>query len=346
MHPNLHTFSLNPDWRLINALSAIDRFDGAWKGIERQEGHTLKQLKDIATVQSVGASTRIEGSRLSDNQIEKLLLNINIAKLEDRDQQEVAGYFQVMDEVSESWENIRVSENSIRHLHNMLLKQSEKDSWHRGNYKLHANHIQGTQADGTKTIIFTTTPPGFETEDAMRNLLDWYKTDKTAHPLVKCAVMTYEFLTIHPFQDGNGRMSRLISTLLLLKAGYNWIQYISFENEIERRKQEYYQVLIACQQQRPGEDIYPWVMFFLTCLETLSKKLMRKLSRKGSVAALSQRHRDIFRYIENYPGAASGQISDALNIPLPTVKKDLESLMETGLLIRHGKGRGTNYTAV
>ena len=238
MENDVYIFKIDLDWKLIGIISQIDRFDASWTSVEKKEGQSLKQLKSIATVRSVGASTRIEGSKMSDDEVNALLQAIDITKLEDRDSQEVVGYFEAFDVISESFTDIEITENSLKNLHNILMRYSKKDEWHKGNYKQHSNAVEAKYPDGTKQIIFQTTPAGFTTEDAMRNLINWYINDQITHPLVKCSLFTYEFLSIHPFQDGNGRLSRLISTLLLLKNGYNWIQYVSFEHEIENRKPE------------------------------------------------------------------------------------------------------------
>ncbi|MFB0924512.1 MAG: Fic family protein, partial [Vicingaceae bacterium] len=222
MENHVHTFQLNINWTLLSLISSIDRFDATWKTIEQREGQTLKQLKSIATVKSVGASTRIEGSKMSNKEVEVLLDNIDITKIEDRDSQEVFGYFKTLDLISESYKDIRISENSIKNLHNILMEFNEKDKWHKGDYKQHSNAVEATHPDGSKHIIFQTTDAGYPTEDAMRNLIDWYKSDNETHPLVKCALFAYDFVSIHPFQDGNGRLSRLISSLLLLQTGYKW----------------------------------------------------------------------------------------------------------------------------
>ena len=247
----------------INLISEIDRFDANWTAIERKEGQSLKELKSIATVRSVGASNRIEGNKMSDEEIDVLLKKIDISKLTDRDSQEVVGYFEVLDLISDSFETINISESHIKSLHNSLMKYSAKDEWHKGNYKLHNNAIEASFPDGSKQIVFQTTEVGFATEDAIRQLIEWYNSEKEVHILIKIAAFVYDFLSVHPFQDGNGRLSRLISSLLLLKNGYKWIQYVSFEHEIENRKNEYYQVLRSCQGQRPNENITLWIQFFL-----------------------------------------------------------------------------------
>lgn len=344
MTDKVFTFTLNLDWPLVNLISQIDRFDASWSSIERKEGQSLKHLKSIATVRSVGASTRIEGSRMSDAEVEVLLNQIDVTKLEDRDSQEVVGYFETLDIISESYEDIAITESNLKNLHNILMKHSKKDEWHKGNFKQHSNAVEANYPDGTKQIIFQTTAAGFPTEDAMRALITWYHQDTETHPLVKCALFAYEFLSIHPFQDGNGRLSRLLATLLLMKAGYTWVQYVSFEHEIENRKAEYYRVLRSCQAQRPQENVSEWVNFFFDALRRIQQQLMQKLESKGVEGQLSPREKSILTFIGDHPGCKSGDIARKLAIPNPTVKRILSDLLNRSLLEKHGIGPGTNYT--
>ncbi len=340
----VHTFSLDIDWKLISLISQIDRFDASWTSIEKREGQSLKQLKSIATVRSVGASTRIEGSKMSNEEVEVLLKEIDITKIEDRDSQEVVGYFDTLDLISELYDDIKINESGLKNLHNTLLKYSGKDKWHKGDYKQHSNAVEANLPDGTKQIIFKTTEAGYPTQDAMRLLIEWYKNDRETHPLVKCALFAYDFVSIHPFQDGNGRLSRLISTLLLLKNGYKWIQYVSFEHEIESRKNEYYRVLRNCQAQRPNENATEWVNFFFNALINIQEQLMKKLDFKGVETKLSPREKSILTFIENHAGCKSGKIAKKLGIPSPTVKRILPELINKNLIEKYGTGPGTNYS--
>uniref|UniRef100_UPI00404AD31D Fic family protein n=1 Tax=Flavobacterium sp. TaxID=239 RepID=UPI00404AD31D len=344
MENNVYNFKINIDWELIGVISQIDRFDASWATIEKKEGQSLKQLKSIATVRSVGASTRIEGSKMSDDEVNNLLQELDITKLEDRDSQEVVGYFHACDVISESFIDIDISESSIKNLHNILMKYSKKDEWHRGKYKQHSNAVEANFPDGTKQIVFQTMEAGFPTEDAMRALINWYHFDSKTHPLVKCALFTYEFLSIHPFQDGNGRLSRLISTLLLLKNGYNWIQFVSFEHEIENRKPEYYRVLRSCQSQRPNENVSDWSNFFFDALKNIQEQLMLKLKNNGIEIQLSPREKSILTFIENNAGCKSGDIAKKLGIPSPTIKRILPELIIKNLIEKHGNGPSTNYS--
>jgi Fic family protein len=341
---SIYKETIDLNWKLIRLISEIDRFDAAWQAIERREGQSLKELKSMATVSSVGASTRIEGSKLTDEEVDVLLKNLDITKLTERDQQEVVGYFEALDLIDEHYESIDVSESSIRTLHNQLMKYSRRDEWHKGNYKQLSNSVEAELPDGTKQIIFETTPPGFATEEAMRAMVDWYHADNEAHPLVKSALFCYEFVSIHPFQDGNGRLSRLLATLLLRKFKYQWIRYVSFEHEIERRKTEYYRVLRACQSQRPGEDITEWVLFYLSCLQNIQEALLRKLDAHGVAQTVSAREKLLLVIIESNAGIKTSEIAGKLGVSSATVKRLLERLIEIKMIQRHGVGPGSYYT--
>ena len=206
----INNLQLDIDMKIMSALSKIDRFDASWSSIEKREGATLKQLKSIATVNSVGASTRIEGSKMTDDEVAVLIEKINISSLEDRDQQEVAGYFETFDTIAANFNAIQISESEIKSLHKLLMKYSEKDAWHKGNYKQVSNAVEANLPDGTKQVIFQTTEPGLPTQEAMTRLLDWYNNDHETLPIVKDALFVYDFLSIHPFQDGNGRIHRYL----------------------------------------------------------------------------------------------------------------------------------------
>ncbi|MEL7340118.1 MAG: Fic family protein, partial [Bacteroidota bacterium] len=216
--------------------------------------------------------------------------------------------------------------------------------WHRGSYKKHSNVVEANFPDGTRQVIFQTTAPGFATQDEMQEMVRWYNEESEIHPLIKIGTLIYEFLSIHPFQDGNGRLSRLLTTLLLLKNGYQWIQYVSLEHEVENRKKEYYRSLRNCQSQRPGENINEWIDFFLASLVNVQNKLEAKLSFSGIESQMAPREKAIYTYIENHPGCKSGEIAQKLDIPNPTVKRILSQLVKDKLIKKHGKGAGVNYS--
>src|SRR5208283_1459643 len=160
-----------------------------------------------------------------------------------RDEEEVAGYAEAMNTVFESFNEISLTENHIKQLHAMLLKHSSKDTRHRGEYKKFPNHVEAFDKQGKSLgIIFETTSP-FDTPQKMKELVEFtIKTlsEKELHPLITIAIFIVHFLAIHPFQDGNGRLSRLLTTLLLLRSGYEYVPYASLEAVIEANKDDYY----------------------------------------------------------------------------------------------------------
>ena len=332
MKERVYNFSLILDWQLLRTISQIDRFDASWSSIEKREEPILKHLKSMATIQSVGSSTRIEGSKMSDKEVEVLLNNLEISRLEDRDSQEVAGYSTMMDLIYDSAHEIEITENNIKNLHNQLMKFNSKDDWHRGDYKQHTNAVEARFADGTRQIVFRTEEPGYPTEDAMRNLINWYKKENDVHPLIVTACFVYDFVSIHPFQDGNGRLSRLLTNLLLLQNGYNWIEYISFEHEVEKNKKEYYKSLRTCQAQRPNEDVTEWINFFLNSLINLQNKLNVKLEKFGVEAKLSPKEKEVYSFIINNQGVKVGEISKRIDIPTSTVKRIINKLLRSNLI--------------
>ncbi|MEO8819390.1 MAG: Fic family protein [Ginsengibacter sp.] len=344
MENSVYIFKINLDWQLISFISKLDRFDASWTSIERRQKQNLKELKSIATVRSVGASTRIEGSKLTDEEVDVLLKDIDITKLKDRDSQEVVGYFETLDIISATYDDIQISVGDIKNLHNVLMKYNTKDAWHRGDYKQHGNAVAAKYPDGTSQIIFQTTEPGFATENSIDSLIKWYNNEKSIHPLVKCSIFIYEFLSIHPFQDGNGRLSRLLSSLLLLKNGYKWIQYVSFEHEIESRKLEYYKVLRSCQALRPNENISDWVNFFFDALKNIQVQLMHKLQIHETDEILLPREKLIASFIQSHPGCKSGEIAKGLNISRMIIIRSLLILIEKNIIEKHGIGSGTHYS--
>jgi Fic family protein len=344
MNHLIYNFSLELTMALLNDISKIDRFDATWHAIEKREGISLKQLKKMATVRSVASSTRIEGSKLTDKEVEILIENINFKNLTERDEQEVAGYFEAVNIISDENWNIDITEGNIRNLHNILMQYCEKDKWHRGKYKQVSNAVEATYPDGSKQIVFKTAEPGYETQLAMKNLLDWYHNDKETLPIIKTAFFIYDFLSIHPFQDGNGRLSRLLTTLLLLRQGYSWIEYVSFEHEIENRKKEYYSVLMQTQRQRPNEKLDKWLHFFLNSLNVIQTQLMQKLKKQNKATIKNPREKEIIALVGSYPGIRSGEIAKRLNLNLSTTKKILSSMAERNLILKSGIGKGTNYS--
>ena len=345
----LQTASLQITAELLGLISSIDEFKGAWRALGTLAPDRLSALRRVATIESIGSSTRIEGSQLSDRDVERLLSSLQIQSFSSRDEQEVAGYAEVMELVLTSWREIALTENHVRQLHRDLLAHSEKDAWHRGQYKTSTNHVVALDADGKPigTVFETATP--FDTPRLMTELVDWFngeRRDGRLHPLLLIGISVVVFLEIHPFQDGNGRLSRVLTTLLLLQAGYAYVPYSSLESVIEQSKEAYYLALRQTQGtiRTATPNWQPWLTFFLRALAEQMNRLNRKLERERIVRAslpdLSLRIVDFAR--------EHGRVtmSDAIQLTgssRNTLKQHFRSLVERGYLNQHGRGRGVWY---
>jgi Fic family protein len=335
--------------QITQKLSVLDLFKGNWKAIENSQGRYLKELRKIATIESIGSSTRIEGATLTDEEVEKLLKSVKITKLQSRDEQEVFGYYEALEIILENFTDIEISERYIHQMHGILLKYSHKDETHKGRYKNLSNQVVAIYPDGSQRIIFKTTEPHL-TSNEMQYLIEWVNQrmeKKDMHPLMLTAIFVYEFLSIHPYQDGNGRLSRLLTSMLLMKVGYNFVQYVSFENIIETRKEEYYRALMEGQKNRykESERIDSWILFFLDCLVVLTQRLETKYETYNNLKlALNKRQQQIMEFIKQQKTATVGGIEKAMpDQSRNTLKKDLSFLTKERLILKTGERKGTQY---
>lgn len=338
--------------QISQQLSIIDSYKGSWKVIEGQKSKYLKELRKIATIESIGSSTRIEGATLTDEEVEKLLKSVKITRLESRDEQEVVGYYEALELILDSYADIDLQERYVHQLHSILLKHSHKDQTHKGKYKNLSNQVVATYPDGTQRTIFRTTEPHL-TPGEMQGLIAWTNDrleQKDLHPLMITAAFVYEFLSIHPYQDGNGRLSRLITSLLLMKQDYSFIRYVSFENVIETRKEGYYRALMEGQKNRykETERIDSWMLFFLECLIELTRRLEVKYETYNKLTTvLNERQQAVMGYIREKKTAQVGELEQELkSYSRNTLKKDLAMLVKEGLLLKTGEGRGVRYHIV
>ena len=334
---------------LLRLVAEIDEFKGAWQAIGNLAPDRLASLRRVATIESVGSSTRIEGATLGDREVERLLANVDIRSFATRDEQEVAGYADAMQTVFANWEAIALTENHIKQLHSELLKYSAKDERHRGEYKTLSNNVEAFGADGRSLgIVFETASP-FETPTRMTELVHWTRANldpRDLHPLLVIGVFVVTFLAIHPFQDGNGRLSRILTTLLLLRSGYEYVPYGSLESVIERTKADYYRALRQTQRSlgTGSPDWNPWLAYFLTALQTQKNLLRRKIDRErllvGGLPSLSAR---IVEIAQERGRVSVAEAATATNASRNTVKDHIRRLVTAGHLRRHGAGRGTWY---
>ncbi len=334
----------------LKLIAEIDEFKGAWRALGTLAPERLSALRRVATIESIGSSTRIEGSKLSDRDVERLLSNIEIKAFETRDEQEVAGYAEVMDTVFSNADHITLTENHIKQLHRDLLAYSQKDERHRGEYKTNTNHVSAFDEDGHEVgVIFQTATP-FDTPRLMEELVAWTNEAfeaETHHPLLIIAVFTVVFLEIHPFQDGNGRLSRVLTTLLLLRAGYVYVPYSSLESVVENSKEGYYLALRQTQQtirsKKPNWS--PWVSYFLKALQQQKNRLQKKIEReKIMVESLPELSLQILDLAREHDKITNAMIVRVTGANRNTVKKHLQALVEANHLAQSGKGKGTTYS--
>lgn len=311
----------------------------------------LGRLKRSVLVTSTGASTRIEGSRLSDADIEKLMRGINVQKFTDRDKQEAQGYYELLENIFNSRKGLKFNESSIKHFHKELLKYAEKDQRHRGEYKKGENKVHMIDEAGQSIGILFDTSPAYLTPGQMRDLIEW--TQKTLaenkyHPLLVIGNFLVEFLKIHPFADGNGRLSRVLTNLLLLQTGYLYMPYVSHEKLVEDNKPDYYIALRGSQKTLGGknENITAWLNFFLDIILKQSQMAVELLSKENIEKILSEKQLIIWKYIEEVKETSTGDIVKNTKIARPTVKQAMKILLRLKRIERIGLGRSARYRKI
>ena len=335
---------------ILRLIAEIDEFKGRWRALKNLAPERLNALRRVATIASIGSSTRIEGAKLTDREVEELLGDVGGQSFASRDEQEVAGYAEAMERVFAAWESIPLTENYVKQLHQILLQFSNKDERHRGQYKTLDNHVQATGENGQVIgIVFETASP-FDTPRLMEDLTVETKTEleeNTLHPLIVIGAFIVRFLAIHPFQDGNGRLSRILTTLLLLRAGYAYVPYSSLEAIVEENKERYYLALRRTQSTLNSDNPVwePWLIFFLRTLHKQAERLERKIEREHVIAdAMPPLSEKIIELVRDHGRIATGEIKKLTGESRSTIKVRLAELVEAGHLLRHGKGRSTWYS--
>lgn len=333
---------------VFELISAIDELKGQWIGGAQLNPQALGRLKRSTLITSTGASTRIEGAKLSDEDVEKLMRGLSMQTFADRDKQEVQGYYELLENVFAAWEKIPFTENTIKHLHGELLKYVEKDKPHRGQYKSTENRVEMVnEANESIGVLFDTTP-AYLTPKEMQECIEWTQEaleSRRYHPLLVSGSFLVEFLNIHPFQDGNGRLSRILTNLLMLKAGYSYMPYVSHEKLIEDNKAEYYVALRQSQKTFKGEreTITPWMEFFLRALRAQATEAIALLSNEQIDRLLSPKQLAVWRYLESSGEVMPQKIATATGVSRPTVSQALTVLMRLKKVGRIGQGRTTRY---
>lgn len=344
------TLVITPE--ILNLLTEIDEFKGAWQQARRLTPDRLSALKKVATIESIGSSTRIEGAKLSDSEIASLLSRVDVNNLQTRDEQEVAGYAFVCEQIYNHYASIPLTENGIKHLHTQLLQYTDKDERHRGEYKKIPIRIEAFDSQGKSIgIVFETTTP-LETPIKMQALIQWSNdafNEKALHPLIVIGIFVVLFLAIHPFQDGNGRLSRLLTTLLMLKSGYQYVSYSSLESIIEANKEGYYLALQRTQKgwQNHQPDWNAWLLFFFQCLQRQKKHLEIKLEREKILfQVLPPLSQQVLELLTTHGRLRISEIVALTGANRNTLKKTLSSLVKGNYIVRQGLGKASWYSPV
>ncbi len=347
----IHTFDqrftqITPE--ILSYIAKIDELKGRWVGGAKLNPVVLDRLKKSVLIISTGASTRIEGAKLLDEDVEKLIRGISIEKFSDRDKQEVIGYFELLQNIFNSWHTLSLNESTIKHFHKELLKYTQKDKLHKGDYKKKENKVQMVNAKGLAIGILFDTLPAYLTPSAMIELVVWTKNslkEKKLHPLLIIGNFLVEFLLIHPFEDGNGRLSRILTNLLLLKEGYEYMPYISHEKLIEDNKPDYYMALRTSQKAIHADqnDITAWITFFLKIVYIQSQMAIDLLSDKNIEKTLSSNQLAAWQFLQKINEASPREIAENANIARPTVNQVMNKLLRLKKVERIGLGRSTRY---
>ncbi len=334
---------------VLAKIAKLDEFKGLWRGSVNLSPAILKRLKSTVVITSTGASTRIEGSEMSDVEVERLLRGLKTSLPRNRDEEEVAGYADLIGRVFDHHEDLRLTENNILHFHDILLRYSTKDQSHKGRYKDKDNIVAAQNEKGQNVILFKATPP-YLVKPEMDALLDWATRElhaKKTHPILVIANFIFEFLAIHPFNDGNGRLSRALTNLLLLRAGYVYVPYVSLDEIVEETRVEYYLALNATQNKHktPDEDLSPWLSYVLDTLVSHAERAEQLMRGEHPEMFLSESQESVLALFSPDTTLSISEVFEKLDdgANRDTVKKILARLVELRLLDLIGQGRGARY---
>lgn len=334
---------------ILARIAKIDQFKGLWQGSLRLSPQILGRLKSWVIITSTGASTRIEGAKMTDEEIARFLRGFKVKHPESRDEQEVAGYADLIGRIFDNWKTIKLSENWILQFHSILLNFSEKDQSHKGKYKNSPNTVVMTNKNNEQVVLFNPTPPHLVKAE-MQAAIEWTNEQLERgeiHPLLVIANFIFEFLAIHPFKDGNGRISRALTNLLLLRAGYSYIPYVSLDEIIEQTKTEYYLALRATQKNHKTdhENITPWVDYLLSSLLVQTQRAYKLMESNQPEKLLSEKQMQVYRLFSDNKEIGVADISKLLKgeMPKATIKQALSRLVALRLLDRIGQARSTRY---
>jgi Fic family protein len=333
---------------LVRLIGELDHFRGTWRKMQEIRAERLVQLRQVTTIESTASSTRIEGVELTDAEVARVLEGIRSDAFRARDEEEVRGYAELLTLIYESHDDIPLTENHVKQLHRILLGHSGKDERHRGEYKKLPNDVVKKRGEIVEEVVFRTATP-FETPQRMAELVEATNAalgDRSLHPLVVIARFVVDLLAIHPFQDGNGRLARAITTLLLLRAGYDYVPYASLERVIEDNKPHYY---VALRDSQTAMRAVPaafgaWLFFFLRALKAQQDSLSSKLQIEKAMLHLSDIQQRIADLIAARVRITGPEIAREMALTPRAARYHIDVLRSRGIVAARGRKRGAYYT--
>ena len=333
------------DTDILNLVAKIHECKGRQDLFIRQKPVELDRLVKTAKIQSTEASNKIEGIVTTSTRIKQLFEEKTTPK--NRDEDEIMGYRDVLNTIHESNEYIPIRPSYILQLHLNLLKRAGFS--YGGHFKNVQNYINETKPDGTVVTRFTPTAP-CDTPDAVENLCNAYEqaiSNEKIDPLILIPTFVCDFLCIHPFNDGNGRMSRLLTLLLLYKNGYSVGKYISIEKQIEKTKDRYYDALEASDTgwHEEENDPTPFIRYMLQVILACYTELEERIGLMFDTGNGSTAYDIVKKYTEEKVGKFTGAevVAHCPSIGRSSALAALKKLTEEGLIIREGSGRSTFY---
>ncbi len=344
--------AFRPSMNTVNRLNEIERFHGNWQKNSRLKPALIIALKQTTIVTSAGASTRIEGALMSDKQVQELIdKGLETSNVSSRSAREVKGYVKTLTYIYEYFKDIHITEKEIRELHQLLtedLNEDELPSKQRGCYKdIRNDVVEKNTETGEESLLMETAARGLETETLMRQLVESFQKAEadSVNPLIRISIFIVQFLAIHPFRDGNGRLSRLLTVLLTLKE-YEWVQYVSHEKFIEDNKALYYISLKKSQESLKSNNpnLDPWIDFFTLIVSNQAEFISEKINSQDSHKHhFPKNEKFVVDFLQKNGPSSTAELSSKAGITAQGMKMLLARLKKQGVVELRGRGPSAVY---
>jgi Fic family protein len=344
-------FSFLTNQLVLKKIGSIDAFNGMWNSANQTgKKGCLQKLKDRAFGDSAAAISRAAGGFVSNSEAFNLIRNLDHLDFETTNQKNIYGYYRALSDICDNHSKNQFTIQFIDKLHQKLFIKYSDNEKQIGKYKSLANNIVANYPDGSRKLFFNTTSP-YQVEQELKTLINWTnKQIETAslHPLILIGLFVYEFLLIHPYQEGNRRLTYLLMRFLLQKHNYTFIQYTSFECRIEQKQKAYIEAIRDAQKDRYSyvERLDKWMLFFLESLESLLNKPDKKCSDfRPTRSYLNARQKRIQALIKKNKSVKLADLALWLpEVSINTLKKDLQYLKKEQIIAGFGKNRGASYS--